>query len=98
MGQRGKTGATGPRGRRGPRGACGPNGRRGEIGKLGPKGTKGLRAPLHKHDVLESVVTNFDDVYRQLSVQLKQIIRLQQQVTVLVAKAARLGWGGGDES
>ena len=91
MGQQGKTGATGPRGRRGPRGACGPSGRRGEIG---PKGMKGVRAPLHKHDVLESIVMNFDDVYRQLSVQLKQIARLQQQVGVLVARAARPGLGG----
>ena len=97
MAPRGKTGATGPRGPRGARGACGPTGRRGEIGKLGPKGSKGLRARLHKDDILENVVTNFDDVYRQLSTQLRQIARLQQQVTVLIARAARPG-GGGDES
>ena len=95
MGQRGKAGPAGPRGPRGPRGESGPSGQRGAIGRLGPKGSKGIRAPLHKHDVLESVVTNFDDVYRQLSVQLKQIVRLQQQVTVLIAKAGRPGLGGG---
>ena len=95
MAPRGKTGATGPRGPRGARGACGPTGRRGEIGKLGPKGSKGLRPRLHKDDILENVVTNFDDVYRQLSTQLRQIARLQQQVTVLIAKAARPVAGGG---
>ena len=98
MAPRGKTGATGPRGPRGARGACGPTGRRGEIGKLGPKGSKGLRPRLHKDDILENVVTNFDDVYRQLSTQLRQIARLQQQVTVLIARAARPGGEGGDES
>jgi hypothetical protein len=94
MGPRGKTGATGPRGPRGARGKCGPIGRRGEVGKLGPKGSKDLGARLHKDDILENVVTNFDDVYRQLNMQLRQIARLQQQVTVLIAKAARPGWEG----
>jgi len=42
-------------------------------------------------------VANFDDVYTQLNMQLRQIARLQQQVTVLIAKAAPFRRGG-DES
>jgi hypothetical protein len=89
MGRQGKTGATGARGPRGARGATGAIGRRGEIGKLGRKGPKGLRGPWRRDELLDTVETHFDDVYRQLNVQIRLLAKLQLQVNVLIARAAR---------
>jgi collagen triple helix repeat protein len=96
MGVRSKTGATGPRGPRGVRGATGAIGGRGKTGKpgqKGPRGLRGLRGPLHKDDVLHAMVTNFDDVYHQLTRQMKLIATMQQQLAVMTAKRAELPAG-----
>jgi hypothetical protein len=55
-------------------------GRQGDIGKRGPKGLKGLRGSLHPRDVLETVVTHCEDVYRQPTALQKQIDRIEQQL------------------
>jgi hypothetical protein len=76
------------RGARGPRGArrtTGATGRRGKIGKPGRRGLKGLRGPLHEADVLDLLVTHFDDVYRQLNVQMKRIAKMEDQLDVMSA-------------
>ena len=91
QGPKGERGAVGPKGKRGPKGAPGPRGitgpigRRGKIGKSGPKGPRGFRGPLHKDNVLDMVMTHFDDVYQQLNIQMKRIAQIQQQVDQLSA-------------
>jgi collagen triple helix repeat protein len=82
MGPRGKRGKKGPQGARGLTGAIG---RRGKIGKPGQRGPKGVTGPLHKDDVLDRVMTHFDDVYRQLNIQTKRIAQIQYQVDTLIA-------------
>jgi hypothetical protein len=82
MGVQVKIGATGARGPR----AAGPPGK---IGKPGRKRLKGLKGPLSNDDVLNVVGTYFEDVYRRLNAQTKQIVVHQTLLDVLVAKAAR---------
>jgi hypothetical protein len=83
-------GAAGLPGPTGPRGMTGPIGRRGKIGRPGQKGPKGLTGPLHKDNVLDMVMTHFDDVYQQLNIQMKRMAQIQQQVDLLIAQLARL--------
>jgi hypothetical protein len=85
-----KAGPPGRRGPKGPRGKTGPIGRRGKIGKAGRKGPEGLTGPLHKDNVLDMVMTHFDDVYQQLNIQMKRMAQIQQQVDLLVVQVARL--------
>jgi hypothetical protein len=80
-----RRGPTGKRGPTGARGLTGPIGRRGKIGKAGHKGPKGLTGPLHKDNVLDVVMTHFDDVYQQLNIQMKRMAQLQAQVDQLAA-------------
>jgi hypothetical protein len=85
---RGPRGPKGERGKQGPEGARGPTGalgRRGKIGKPGRRGPKGLKGPLHKDNVLDMVMTHFDDVYMQLNIQMKRMAQIQQQVDLLTA-------------
>ena len=86
MGPRGKRGKQGPQGARGLTGAIG---RRGKIGKPGQRGPKGVTGPLHKDDVLDRVMTHFDDVYKQLDIQIKRLGQLQHQVDVLIAQSGK---------
>jgi hypothetical protein len=90
MGQHGKRGASGPRGAQGAQGSVGATGRRGHIGKPGHKGPEGLRGPLHQDDILDMVMTHFDDVYEQLGIQMKQIAHLQYQLNKVSAAGSRL--------
>ena len=60
-------------------------GRRGSIGKPGARGPKGLIGPAQQDDVLDKVMTHFDDVYRQLNVQTTRIAQIQAQLDVLAA-------------
>jgi hypothetical protein len=85
-----RKGLTGKRGAQGARGPTGAKGRRGDSGKPGPKGLRGLRGPLHQDDVLERVVTHFDDLYQQLSGHLKRIARMQHQLDELTAAVPSL--------
>jgi hypothetical protein len=97
MGLQSRTGATGPRGHRGARGATGMTGRQGKSGKVGRKGPKGLNGvwgPLHKRAVLDAVVTNFDDVYQQLTGQMKLIANIQKQLAAMTATRADMPPGG----
>jgi Collagen triple helix repeat (20 copies) len=90
MGPKGKRGATGLRGSPGARGRTGSIGRRGKVGKPGQRGAKGLTGPLHQDDVFEKVMTHFDDVYQQMTIQTKRMAQLQHQVDVLIAEVAKL--------
>ena len=88
VGKRGPKGARGPAGRRGsagPRGLTGPIGRRGPIGKAGNRGPEGLIGPAQQDDVLDNVLTHFDDVYRQLDIQMKRMGQIQAQLDMLAA-------------
>lgn len=93
VGRQGKTGAAGRRGSQGARGETGAKGRRGDSGKPGPKGLRGLRGPLHQDDVLERVVTHFDDVYQQLNGHLKRIGKMQRELDGLTATVETLSRG-----
>jgi hypothetical protein len=81
----GKRGPKGHRGPEGPRGLTGPIGRRGSIGKPGTRGPKGLSGSVQQDDVLDKVMTHFDDVYRQLDIQMTRMGQLQAQLDVLTA-------------
>ena len=81
----GKRGPQGHRGPEGPRGLTGPIGRRGSIGKPGTRGPKGLIGPAQQDDVLDKVMTHFDDVYRQLNIQMTRMGQIQAQLDVLAA-------------
>ena len=91
VGKRGPTGSVGKRGPKGhrgpegPRGLTGPIGRRGSIGKAGTRGPKGLIGPAQQDDVLDKVMTHFDDVYRQLNIQMTRMGQIQAQLDVLTA-------------
>ena len=63
----------------------GPIGRRGSIGKPGTRGPKGLSRPTQQDDVLDKVMTHFDDVYRQLNIQMTRLGQIQAQLDVLAA-------------
>ena len=89
-GPRGIKGEQGKRGPKGARGPTGPIGRRGKLGKAGRKGPKGLTGPLHKNNVLDMVMTHFDDVYMQLNIQMKRIAQIQHKVDVLVSQVVKL--------
>jgi len=81
----GKRGPKGHRGPEGPRGLTGPIGRRGSIGKPGTRGPKGVIGPARQDDVLDRVMTHFDDVYRQLNIQMTRMGQIQAQLDVLAA-------------
>jgi hypothetical protein len=63
----------------------GPIGRRGLVGKPGTRGPVGVTGPAHKDDVLDKVMTHFDDVYRQLDIQMKRMGQIQAQLDMLAA-------------
>ena len=63
----------------------GPIGRRGAIGKPGTRGPKGLTGTALQDDVLDKVMTHFDDVYRQLNIQMTRMGQIQAQLDVLAA-------------
>ena len=46
---------------------------------------KGLIGPAQQDDVLDKVMTHFDDVYRQLNTQMTRMGQIQAQLDVLVA-------------
>ena len=61
-------------------------GRRGSIGKPGARGPQGLTGPSLQDAVLDKVMTHFDDVYRQLKIQITRMAQLQAQLDLLAAK------------
>jgi hypothetical protein len=82
----GPKGLTGARGPRGARGRTGPIGRRGKIGKPGRTGPSGVQGPQQRNDALEVMEKHFDDVYRQLEVQMKRMAQIQAELDVLSAQ------------
>jgi hypothetical protein len=44
---------------------------------------------LHEDDLLDMVMTHFDDVYQQLSIQMTRMAQIQAQVDALVAAVKR---------
>lgn len=78
----------GPPGRRGARGATGA--KTGKLGHKGPRGLSGLPGPFNERDVLNAVVPNFDDVYEQLTGQMKLIAQLRQQLAEIAARCAAM--------
>ena len=85
MVRHGRTGARGLRGPRGTRGATGSAGPRGKIGKSGLRGLTGATPQLRVKDVLDLLVTHFDDVYRELNLQMKKTAKMQDQLDVMAA-------------
>lgn len=80
MGRQSKTGSQGARE------ATGLIGRSGEIRKPEKPGPKGHKPLLQKeNDVLDMIVVQFDDVYRELNEHLRLIAKIQQQVNGLIA-------------
>jgi len=45
--------------------------------------------PLRINDVLDLLVTHFDDVYRQLNLQMKMIVKMQEQLDVMSVAPGR---------
>ena len=60
-------------------------GRRGSIGKPGTRGPEGLTGPALQNDMLDKVMTHFDDVYRQLDIQMTRMGQIQAQLDMLTA-------------
>jgi collagen triple helix repeat protein len=92
-GVRGLRGPKGPQGQRGPEGARGPTGpigRRGKIGKPGAEGAGGVQGPNQRNDILDKMETHFDDVYRQLQVQMKRMAQIQAELDILSAAVRKL--------
>lgn len=85
QGPAGKPGPKGSRGPTGPRGLTGPIGRRGVIGKAGKRGAKGQPGPALRSEVLDKVMPYFDDVYRQLEIQMTRMGQIQAQLDGLAA-------------
>jgi hypothetical protein len=90
MRRQGKTGATGARGPRGKRGATGTIGHRGLIGKTGQQGLSSRAGSLQTDEILNAVVTHFDDVYRRLNDQMREMSKIQQQVHALIGRDLKL--------
>jgi hypothetical protein len=85
-GRRGRTGLRGAPGARGKRGPSGLQGRRGKVGATGARGKKGATGPAEHSrliEIVKSVEERFDDVYRQLDIQLKRIAQLQADFDAL---------------
>ena len=73
-----RRGPAGPRGKTGPTGPQGPAGPRGDIGAAGPSGPSGAR--LSREDMLAMVADQFEDLRKQLEVQLHRMGQIQVQL------------------
>jgi hypothetical protein len=87
-GSKGAKGTRGPQGKRGLRGERGLQGRRGPVGRAGKRGRKGVRGPHSEwqREMLRSIEERFDDVYRQLDIQLKRISQIQADIDRLTRR------------
>jgi hypothetical protein len=74
-----KAGTTGRRKPQGVRMAAGTTGRRRKVSKPGRNDPKSVKPP-RQVDVLNTIVTHFEDVYQQLNQHMRLIATLQQQV------------------
>lgn len=86
----------GPRGLRGvpgPPGARGAAGATGHTGTRGPKGDKGssrLATVSERQRLLVSVERHIENIYGELTVQMRRMAKLQAQVDELRAKLKRI--------
>lgn len=95
QGRRGKRGAPGPRG---PAGKAGKGGRAGATGQIGARGAKGAKGPKGSSGsnvkgrgrLLASVERHIENIYGELTVQMKRLAKLQVQVDELRAKVRRV--------
>jgi hypothetical protein len=51
---------------------------------------RGFNGSLQRNEVLDRMVTHFDDVYQQLNAQMKRIAQMQQQVDLISTTLGRL--------
>ncbi len=77
-GERGLRGATGARGERGAQGARGERGATGERGPAGPAGPEGPK--MRPAEVLALVDDQFNEIRKQLDLQLKRFAQVQVQL------------------
>jgi hypothetical protein len=90
-------GLQGPPGPPGPRGPTGPQGRRGDPGPRGERGVRGADGHVGEDGsstdraaLLTEVNGHFEDIYRELDVQMRRMAQIQQQVDDLRAKVKKL--------
>jgi hypothetical protein len=65
-------------------------GPRGPVGKPGRRGGSGVRGPRQKDTLLDTVMTQFEDVYNQIRIQTQRMAQIQAQVDLLAAKVRQL--------
>lgn len=91
-GPAGPAGASGSEGDRGLTGRAGPVGKAGHVGAKGAKGTKGAtgsKAPSSakgRRRFIAAVDRHIENIYGELSVQMKRMARIQTQVDELREK------------
>jgi hypothetical protein len=84
--KKGPTGARGPRGPAGPRGPTGPTGARGATGPVGRLGPN-----ANPKELIKALDTQVEGIYRELSLQMQRLTRLQSQLHEVRAAIRRLG-------
>ena len=85
-GPAGATGAIGERGQTGRAGAVGAAGRAGAKGAQGAKGATGSKAPSNtkgRQRLIAAVDRHIENIYGELSVQMRRMARIQAQVDEL---------------
>ena len=82
------TASRGPQGPVGPRGETGVEGPRGERGSRGPAGPVGPR--VSRADVLAMLDDQFEDIHKELSVQLTRMGQIQVQLDRIQTIAKKL--------
>lgn len=94
QGPRGRRGIPGPRGPTGSAGATGHSGARGAKGGKGAKGAQGAKAPAHRGKARQRLILSLErhveNIYGELTVQMKRLGRIQAQVDELRAKVRRV--------
>ncbi len=80
----------GPQGIPGPPGPRGPAGPRGATGKIGERGATGKAAPSDRGKLIVEVNGHFDEIRKELEVQLTRTSQIQQQVDELREKVRKL--------
>jgi hypothetical protein len=94
QGRRGKRGVPGPPGPAGKAGEGGHAGATGETGARGPKGARGAttraRDGKGRRRLLASVERHIENIYGELTVQMRRLAKLQAQVDELRAKIRRV--------
>ena len=91
-GPAGATGAVGERGQTGKAGAVGAAGRAGAKGAQGAKGATGSKAPSSakgRQRLIAAVDRHIENIYGELTLQMRRMARIQAQVDELREKIRR---------